>query len=43
MIVAPVMSGSSSNCRGGRGAGAGAKAGEENEAADLGGTLEVGV
>ena len=43
MIAAPVMPGSSSNCRGGQGAGAGAKAGEENEVAELGGPLEVGV
>ena len=43
VISEPVMSGLSSNYRGGQGAGAGAKAGEENEAADLGGPLEVGV
>ena len=43
MIAAPVMSGSISNCCGGRGARAGAKAGEENEPADLEGPLDVGV
>ena len=43
VIAAPVMSGSSSNCRGGRGAGAGAKLGEENETYYSGGLLEVGV
>ena len=43
VIAAPLMTGSSSNCRGVRGARAGAKAGEDNKAADLGGPLEVGV
>ena len=43
VISAPVMSGLSSDFRVGRGARAGAKAGEENEASDLGGPLEAGV
>ena len=43
VIAAPVMYGSSINCCGGQGARSGAKAGEDNKAADLGGTLEVGV
>ena len=43
MIAAPVMSELSSNFREGRGDGAGAKSGKENDAADLGGPLEVGV
>ena len=42
-IAASVISGSSSNCRGSRGARVGAKGGEENEVADFGGPLEVGV
>ena len=43
VISAPVMSGLSSDFRVGQGAGAGAKAGEGNEASDLGGPLDVGV
>ena len=43
VIAAPVMSGLGSNFHGGRGARSGAKAGEDNEAADLGGPLDVGV